>query len=321
MGPRASIGSIVLACVGWAGCGGALVRGQVADLERQLAEAQRRAAARDQKLEELEDKVFLLTDQMESQKLAVSRSPPPRLPVVTLRPASAPAEEGADAPEFAGEARSPDTAHTRPSLHLDGARANANRKANADANASAGANAGAVPTENLGTAPAPPVPKNIARETRGHVVAEARPSSGDEGGRERPPLMNPLKLYRAAYESLRAGRHEEAERGFRDFVRRFPQHDYADNAQYWLGECFYDRKRFAEAAPEFRAVITRYPLGNKAPDALLKLGYCLVALGDAHKGHDLLAQIPEIYPGTEAARLAKERLAELAAGSVTGGTQ
>jgi tol-pal system protein YbgF len=202
--------------------------------------------------------------------------------------------ENAEAPEFAGEARSPDAAHTRPSLHLDGTPPRA--KPDADAGRSAKTSPSpSASTENLGVAPAPPI---------AHRASE-----------------DPLKLYRAAYESLRAGRHDEAERGFRDFVRRFPQHDYADNAQYWLGECFYDRKRFAEAAPEFRTVITRYPLGNKAPDALLKLGYCLVALGDAHKGRDVLAQVPEIYPGTEAARLAKERLAELTAGSATGGTQ
>jgi tol-pal system protein YbgF len=94
-------------------------------------------------------------------------------------------------------------------------------------------------------------------------------------------------------------------------VHRYPHHDYADNAQYWLGECFYDQKRYDKAAPEFRAVITRWPTGNKAPDAMLKLGFSLLALGDADKGGKVLREVPATYPRTEAARLASERLAQL----------
>ena len=101
-------------------------------------------------------------------------------------------------------------------------------------------------------------------------------------------------------------------------MKKFPDHDLADNAQYWLGECFYDRKQFAEALPEFRTVLTKYPLGNKAPDAMLKLAYCMLALGDVQKGRELLSKLPETYPHTEAARLAQMRLSEL---RPTGGTQ
>ena len=94
-------------------------------------------------------------------------------------------------------------------------------------------------------------------------------------------------------------------------MRRFPHHDYADNAQYWLGECFYDQKRYDKAAPEFRAVVQRWPTGNKAPDALVKLGFSLLALGEIDKGHSTLREVPTAYPRTEAARLASERLAQL----------
>jgi tol-pal system protein YbgF len=117
---------------------------------------------------------------------------------------------------------------------------------------------------------------------------------------------------------LRGGRHEQAAKLFRELVRRFPDHDLADNAQYWLGECFYAQKQFVEAISEFRQVVTRWPLGNKAPDALLKLGYCALALGETDKGRDLLTQVPISYPNTEAARLAQQRLAEL---RPTGGTR
>jgi tol-pal system protein YbgF len=268
------------------GCAGdPALRGQLSALEKRLDESQRREATAQKKLEELEDRVFLLTDQVESQKVASDHraTPPPRLPVVALHPTEEPADDGSEV-VFEGDARVHQPEIVRPSLHFDAAprpRAHAARVAEPPPPPS--------PTDNLGVAPAPRV-----------------------GGEPRA-VDDPLKLYRVAQEDLRAGRHDAAERGFRDFLRRFPRHDYADNAQYWLGECFYDRKLFAQAAVEFRAVVAHYPLGNKAPDALLKLAFCLLATGERDQGRELLAQVPATYPRSEAARLAEERLAELAA--------
>jgi len=152
--------------------------------------------------------------------------------------------------------------------------------------------------ENLGVAPVPPI----------RASAPAPASAATEHA---PPAAEPLALYKKSYDDLRAGKHEDTERGFREFVHRYPHHDYADNAQYWLGECFYDQHAFDKAAPEFRTVVQRWPTGNKAPDAMLKLGFSLLALGDADKGGKVLREVPATYPRTEAARLASERLAQL----------
>ena len=95
------------------------------------------------------------------------------------------------------------------------------------------------------------------------------------------------------------------------FVRRFPQHDLADNAQDWLAETFYARADYKTAAPEFRAVIRLWPSGNKAPDALLKFAYCMLADGRAVEGRTTLQEVVDHYPRTEAAALAQKRLAEL----------
>ena len=60
---------------------------------------------------------------------------------------------------------------------------------------------------------------------------------------------------------------------------------------------------------EFRRVVERYASGNKAPDALVKIGFCYQRLGDAAAARDVLAQVIDIYPRTNAAKLAAERLA------------
>ncbi len=114
--------------------------------------------------------------------------------------------------------------------------------------------------------------------------------------------------YRAAVELVKAGNHTEAIDGLRAFLRKFPRHDYADNAQYWLGEAFYAQKDYPHALAEFRNVIETYPRGNKVPDALLKVGYCYGALGQGDKARAVLEQVVNLYPKTEPAALATKRL-------------
>jgi len=299
------LGRICVVTTLLAGCADSAVQSQLADVQKRLQSEQRRTAAAEHKIDELENRVFLLTDQVESQKVAAIHHArqPAALPVVTLKPdavepasvASSPPPDASDPSVandeeivFEGAAKSSDPQHTRTVLRIDGTTVSSHKTAARREPIQVSA------ADNLGVAPAPPI--------RTSAVAPVERAA---------PAAEPLALYKSAYEELRAGRHEEAERGFRDFVRRYPHHDYADNAQYWLGECFYDQKRYDKAAPEFRTVLTRWPTGNKAPDAMLKLGFSLLALGDADKGGKVLREVPATYPRTEAARLASERLAQL----------
>jgi tol-pal system protein YbgF len=114
--------------------------------------------------------------------------------------------------------------------------------------------------------------------------------------------------YRTAVELVKTGSHSDAVDGLRAFLRKYPRHDYADNAQYWLGEAFYAQKDYPHALSEFRNVIETYPRGNKVPDALLKVGYCYQALGQTEKARAVLEQVVNLYPKTEPASLAAKRL-------------
>jgi len=284
------------------------LRNEVTDMKKRLDEAQRRQADSDKKLVEMEDRVFLLTDQIESQKVAQNRGAP-RLPIVTLRPADEPTEDAEGTVEYRGDAaKTGDPATVRSNVHFQENavlptrhRSQAIPTATVPLPSSREAMAArpAVSTgDNLGVANAP----DVAKVLRSPSAAVA--SASDD----------PVKLYRAALDELKAGRHDVAAQRLRELVKRFPRHDYADNAQYWLGECFYDRKRYAEAAVEFQKVVTVYPTGNKAPDALLKLGLSAVGMGDPQKGAEVLRSVPSAYPGSDAARVAEERLRELREG-------
>jgi tol-pal system protein YbgF len=143
------------------------------------------------------------------------------------------------------------------------------------------------------------VPVLSARTTRSKTRDHDAPSerSGDAASD-----------YRIAVELVKAGKHDEAVAALRSFVTRYPRHDYADNAQYWLGEAFYAQKDYARALTEFRKVIEVYPRGNKVPDALLKVGYCHHVMGQAEKARAVLEQVVNLYPKSEPAALAAKRL-------------
>ena len=114
--------------------------------------------------------------------------------------------------------------------------------------------------------------------------------------------------YRAAVELVKAGSYADALAALRAFVQRYPRHDYADNAQYWIGEVFYAQKDYVRALAEFRRVVEVYPRGNKVPDALLKVGYCYQAIGQGEKARAVLEQVVNLYPKSEPAALAAKRL-------------
>ena len=64
----------------------------------------------------------------------------------------------------------------------------------------------------------------------------------------------------------------------RNFVKRYPSDPMIAEAQFWLGESFFQRQLYRDAAESFLAVTTKFDRSAKAPDALLRLGQSLGAL-------------------------------------------
>ena len=152
-----------------------------------------------------------------------------------------------------------------------------------------------------------PRDRSDARSDRtARVRAPLRPMPSAQRAPERSESS--VAKYREAVALLKRGEHANAVAMLRDFLQANPSHDYADNAQYWLGEAFYDQKDYIHAVSEFRTTVEKYPQGNKVPDAMLKVGYCYYAMGQGDKGETVLAELVRLYPKTEPAELAAKRL-------------
>jgi len=119
------------------------------------------------------------------------------------------------------------------------------------------------------------------------------------------------KAYAEAYKTFREGDYKGAREKFREFVKIFPATEYSDNAQFWIGECYYFEKNYEKAILEYENVIKNYPKGNKVPNALLKQALSFMKLGDKSSAKLLLQRVIKEYPNTSSARIARGKLSTI----------
>jgi tol-pal system protein YbgF len=128
------------------------------------------------------------------------------------------------------------------------------------------------------------------------------PTDAAAGGTLHPPMKSTLPTgsvsdqYNFALSFIKQADYPAAEDAFRAFVQQHPDHSLAGNAQYWLGEAYYARHKYAEAASAFAEGYKRYPRGPKAADDLLKLGMSLARANQKQNACVALAQLDRDFP-------------------------
>jgi tol-pal system protein YbgF len=153
---------------------------------------------------------------------------------------------------------------------------------------------GALPAGPAGPPPERPYP--------GPTELTPQTASAASGGGLRPPGAETLPSgsasaqYNAAFGLLRRADYPAAEDALRSFIQQHPASPLTGNAQYWLGESFYARGRYSEAAAAFAEGYKRYPKGPKAPDGLLKLGMSLARDNQKHNACIALMELDHDFP-------------------------
>ena len=142
------------------------------------------------------------------------------------------------------------------------------------------------------------------------VTNDRLPSSGSPSLEEKTPSgssVSPMAFYQEGIDLYRQGNFVEARARFEKFLAAKPEESYIDNALYWIGECFYGEGLYHEAANYFHRIVQEYPKANKVPDALLKVSLTYQKLGKMDSAREMLRYLMEAFPGTEAARIGKEK--------------
>lgn len=158
-----------------------------------------------------------------------------------------------------------------------------------------------------GAMPGASVPGAAAAAEPGMATATAETGAGTS----QVDAQQERAAYERAFNLLKDGRYDLAVAAFKSFMQSYPAGQFADNAQYWLGEANYVQRHFKVALNEFDKVVKNYPNSPKRADALLKLGYSYQELGDINKARLSLNEVVMSYPNSTAASLAQKRLQAL----------
>jgi tol-pal system protein YbgF len=157
---------------------------------------------------------------------------------------------------------------------------------------------GMMPGEETPPGAAPPAPESLA----GRELASLR---GDQPGEEE---------YRTALGFVEQRNYGEAIPRLRSYLRNYPDTPLSDNAQYWIGECYYEQRDFNNAILAFYDVTRRYPRSDKVCPAMLKQGLAFAELGDAADARIVLERLIQAHPECEEANEARARLQSLLQG-------
>jgi len=128
-----------------------------------------------------------------------------------------------------------------------------------------------------------------------------------------PAGVSPQEVYNMARTDYLRGNFKLAIEGFQMYWENFPASPLADDALYWIGECFFSQKQYGNAIDQFNELILSYPQGDKVPAAYLKKGLSLVELGKKEEAIVVFKLLITKFPLEEDAKIAQQKLKDLEA--------
>ena len=137
------------------------------------------------------------------------------------------------------------------------------------------------------------------------------PSKVAVDGKEFVAAPGELRDFDAALATLRRGEFAPAQTAFIEFIKRYPESGYRPSALFWLGNAQYALRAYREAIINFKSVVAIAPDHVRSPEAALSIANCQLELKDPKSARKTLEDLIKVYPQSEAASVAKDRLANL----------
>ena len=117
--------------------------------------------------------------------------------------------------------------------------------------------------------------------------------------------------FEAALALFRKGDFPAAQAAFSGFDKRYPKSGYTPSVLFWLGNAQYAQRDYKEAISNFKQLLSVAPNHMRAPEAALSIANCQGELKDTKAARKTLEDLLKVYPQSEAAAAAKERLARM----------
>lgn len=159
---------------------------------------------------------------------------------------------------------------------------------------------------NKSSPAAEPPPKEQEAETPASTPKPAQSTATSSSGQSADG--DKKQQYTQAYDAFRNGQTLEAITQFNALLSKDPNNQYANNAQYWLGEAYRVNKNNDAARKAFNLVIEKYPNSAKVPDALLRLGLMEMEQHNTVKAKDYFTRVITDFPSSPSAQVAAKKL-------------
>jgi tol-pal system protein YbgF len=142
------------------------------------------------------------------------------------------------------------------------------------------------------------------------MVKGATPVQQAEEKVQKPVATVPpdKKLYELNLSLYQGGKYEEAIAGFKNFLSKYPKSNLADNAQFWVGECYMSLGKYEQAILAYQDVMKKYSKGNKVPGSMLRQAIAFYEIKDKTSAKLLLKKLIKRYPKSKEAAIAKKKL-------------
>ncbi len=137
------------------------------------------------------------------------------------------------------------------------------------------------------------------------------PSKVTVDGKEFVASPAEIRDFDAALAALRKGEFVPAQTAFLEFFKRYPETGYRPSALFWLANAQYALRSYREAITNFKSVVGLAPDHLRAPEAALSIANCQIELKDMVSARKTLTDLIKVYPQSEAASVAKDRLTKL----------
>ena len=122
------------------------------------------------------------------------------------------------------------------------------------------------------------------------------------------PGVSPRRMYDTAWADYTNGQWVLAVEGFEAYLKTFPRSEFADDAQFYIGQTYYADGQFREAVSAFEQVLLTYPDGDVVPEASYKRGLALDRLGETDRARQAFELVATNYPDSTMATLAQQAL-------------
>ena len=153
-----------------------------------------------------------------------------------------------------------------------------------------------------------------ARRDANTPSAAAAVPDGEEAPASDSASSQEVRDYRAAVGEWRSGNASGCVDQFTKFLQTYPASEYADDATYWLADCYFKQGNYSAAVLRFDDVARQYPSGNKAADALYRQGEALLRMGHGKAAGNAFEKVLRDYPNSARAPEAKRQLDLLGTG-------